>query len=480
MSEEKIKSLDHRHKWALLAVSLATLVLLAASALSENVFAPWRMVRAKYAATLESKADDEQGRLLAAGFKNEIVQNVVPELNVVDRCVTCHPGLDDPRMADEPQPYRTHPGDYLEHHPPERYGCTICHQGQGRATVLADAKASDVHWDYPLLPGEFAQSSCAMCHAPDQLGESAPLAARGYALFVENGCFGCHKVGGVGGAMGPVLDRVGVKKKAAYPFAHIEGERTIANWHVEHLLDPQKIVPDTTMKNFNFSREDAVAITNYILSLRGLEIPMSYIPKDRIAWEYNKTFRPTLTGKDLYGRYCSACHQDGMASHFDPVLGRHIPTVRNPAFLAFATDDFLRQTIERGRPGRDMPAWGETAGGLRADEIDNLVAYLREGAPLSPDYDETYRAAGDAGRGGLLFERNCSGCHGDHGEGLKAPSLANTVFQETASDAYLQATIKHGRHGTAMAGFGQDSPSFSALTDREVGDLVMFIRALKR
>lgn len=480
MEKPEIELMDRRYKWALLIVSLLTLALLAASAVQENLLPQWRLVRSQYATILEEKATDDTGRNLARNFENRIVQNVLPQLGIIDRCITCHPGIDDPRMVEEPQPFRTHPGDYLNSHPPEQYGCTICHQGQGRATVFTDAKADDVHWDYPLLPKEFAQSSCAMCHAPDQLEEYAPLAARGYELFVENGCYGCHKVGGVGGNLGPPLDTIGVKKRAAFPFAYIEGDHTIANWHVEHLMDPQKIVAGSTMKNYYFSHEDAVALTNYILSLRGLELPMNYIPKDRIEWEYNKAFRPALPGEELYQRYCSACHQDGMSSHFDPVLNRYIPTIRNPAFISIATDDFLRITIEQGRPGRDMPAWEEKAGGLRADEIANIVAYLRGNTPISPDYDENYRASGDAERGAFLFERNCTGCHGETGDGQQAPSLANRVFQDSATDAYLKATIKGGRHGTTMAGFGLDSPSFAAMSDDEIEDLIAFIKTLKK
>ena len=479
MEKQDMEVRDRRIKWALLVVSLVTLVFLAVAAVQENLIAEWRVIRGRYARMLREKATDDAGREIARQFENRIVQNVIPALNITDRCITCHPGIDDPRMADEKQPYRTHPGDYLEKHPPEQYGCTICHQGQGRATVFADAKATDVHWDYPLLPKEFAQSSCAMCHAPDAIREYAPLAAKGYELFVEKGCYGCHKVAGVGGAMGLPLDTVGVKKKAAFPLAYIEGEHTIANWHVEHLMDPQKIVAGSTMKNFNFSYDEALALTNYILSLRGLPIPMNYIPKDRIEYEYHKAFRKTLPGEELYKRYCYACHQDGLTSHYDPILKRYIPTVRNPAFTAIATDEFLKKNIEKGRPGRDMPAWEEQAGGLREDEILNIVAYLRGATPLSPDYDEQYRAAGNPERGAFLYERNCAGCHGPTGRGIQAPALANRVFQETATDAYIKATIERGRHGTTMTGFAQDSPSFAALTKEEIEDLVTFVRTLQ-
>ena len=67
-------------------------------------------------------------------------------------------------------------------HPTEKFGCTICHGGQGSATdfTLAahtpnDRKVkhewehalgweSSHFWDYPMLPKRFVESSCLKCH----------------------------------------------------------------------------------------------------------------------------------------------------------------------------------------------------------------------------------------------------------------------------------------------------------------------------
>ena len=61
----------------------------------------------------------------------------------VDRCITCHIGMDDPRFKDHAQPLRTHPysaalGDKQVNGKWERrlkfsdFGSTVCHDGQGR------------------------------------------------------------------------------------------------------------------------------------------------------------------------------------------------------------------------------------------------------------------------------------------------------------------------------------------------------------
>jgi hypothetical protein len=75
----------------------------------------------------------------AANLKAELKQIYVEQLQVADRCTTCHLGIDDPLFADAPQPFRTHSGKLLEKHDVNRLGCTVCHDGQGSATTLEGA-----------------------------------------------------------------------------------------------------------------------------------------------------------------------------------------------------------------------------------------------------------------------------------------------------------------------------------------------------
>jgi len=60
------------------------------------------------------------------------------EREAVDRCQTCHMGADSANYTDAklPRQFRTHPfrKSLFATHPVEKYGCTTCHQGQGRST----------------------------------------------------------------------------------------------------------------------------------------------------------------------------------------------------------------------------------------------------------------------------------------------------------------------------------------------------------
>lgn len=68
----------------------------------------------------------------------------VKELSAIDRCTTCHVGVENPLFDKEPQPFTTHPGDFLRNHPVDRFGCTVCHQGDGQA-VTVEATHGAVH-----------------------------------------------------------------------------------------------------------------------------------------------------------------------------------------------------------------------------------------------------------------------------------------------------------------------------------------------
>jgi len=136
-------------------------------------------------------------------------QLVVPGLDAVDRCMTCHAGIDtpEPPAPDLPPILAAHPEHetLLGAHPPERFGCTSCHRGLGVALTAETAHApDDGGWPDPMLRGAFVQSSCLACHPDDHDLAGAPLLSAGRALFVGLGCDDCHRGADAGdGAQSP-------------------------------------------------------------------------------------------------------------------------------------------------------------------------------------------------------------------------------------------------------------------------------------
>jgi cytochrome c oxidase cbb3-type subunit 3 len=219
-------------------------------------------------------------------------------------------------------------------------------------------------------------------------------------------------------------------------------------------------------------------LTLYLLSLRRKDVPETYWPKDRIRAERLGEREFATDGSTLFGTFCAGCHgRSGEGRRFPGAVP--FPAVGNPDFLAAASDDFLAQTIQRGRPGRRMPAWDAKSGGLRAEEIQEIIAHLRRASGVAepkPAHPERRWVQADAKAGEQLFVRNCAGCHGLHGEGLQAPALNHAVLQAVATDDYFVETIGRGRRGTDMNGFRNPSSVHPTLSEADIQSIVAFIR----
>lgn len=464
-------------KWLLLVSSLVTLAFLIAAAVRENITSEWRDYQQRYRKLLAERAGDDRGRQIARDFSVELRQISVPELGVVDRCVTCHTGIEDPRMSDAPVPFRAHSGKILETHPVDKFGCTTCHGGQGAAVDFRNAKGDDVFWDYPLLPAKLTQASCASCHDPSALpAEMVPLLVKGRRLYQEKSCGSCHKLEGKGGVLGPPLDSVGMKTKHQFALAHLKGKHTVADWLAEHFRDPAGIVPGSLMKNPAATGPEILALTAHMLSLRQRDFPQRYMAPDKTEQAYRRLHPGPPDGARLYQEYCSACHDSGAFGRWDKTFHRFIPAIRGEGLLRVASDEYLKQNVAGGRPGTVMPGWDAHGGGLTDDELDAVVQYLRRDAPARPFVPQVARLSGNAARGAELFRQNCAGCHGVGGKGGLAPNLANATFQKAADDAFLVATISSGRPNTAMPAFQRAGAR--GLTGAEIADLVVYIRTL--
>ncbi len=247
-------------------------------------------------------------RLNKPEFRNtpvRINQIWLPQLNTTDRCTTCHVGLENPLFANEPQPFTTHPGDFLKTHPVDKFGCTVCHQGDGQAVTVEATHGAVHHLNRQLLTKEFVQASCVKCHVDlydlSITTDHFPWGStflEGRRLSFQYGCRGCHKINGEGGSIGPELSGFGSRTELAFllihDLGHIEGPHMMAQWEYEHFLNPQKVVPGdpklnlapTIMPNFGFKPDQARALTIYMLGLRNPKvdaIPYEYIAQKKIA-----------------------------------------------------------------------------------------------------------------------------------------------------------------------------------------------------
>ncbi len=382
-------------------------------------------------------------------------------------------------MTDVPQPFKAHPRPILDDHDVDKFGCTVCHLGQGRATNKreAHARGEGVYWQRPLLPAPLTQSSCGVCHDPQHLRDrGGPLLAAGLGSFRAEGCLGCHKLGGRGGVLGPALDREGDKVRHSFPFANVEGERNVWTWHREHLRAPDKVYPSSQMPAPDVDDEGIDALTSYLLSLREANLTERFTPRDRYEQRYRVWHTPPLDGSELYRQFCYACHEEGTETLLHDTLDTAVPSIRHPDFLAVASEDFLVENIRLGRPGTSMPAWGATGGGLTDEVIGRLVSYLLESREERRDITFVPSTDPDPENGERIFREECADCHGLTRYEGEASWLGSPGFQQTYSDAVIGHTIIYGREDTLMIGYGIDGDG--DLSDQEVSDVVGFIRTL--
>jgi len=134
-----------------------------------------------------------------AGFRVEIKQIHVPEAGIVDRCESCHAGAREPLQitpAEIGNPvFASHPDpELLRIHDPERFGCTLCHNGNGASTTsVARAHGESRDWPWPLFAQSDTEAGCVQCHPNDRVLDHAPVLETGREVYQRRGCASCHR-----------------------------------------------------------------------------------------------------------------------------------------------------------------------------------------------------------------------------------------------------------------------------------------------
>ncbi|MDN3515651.1 MAG: c-type cytochrome [Candidatus Brocadia sp.] len=187
----------------------------------------------------------------------QVYQTYMEDLNIVDRCMSCHVGINKTEEVSAEQPYASHPDQklYLGNHPPERFGCVLCHDGQASATSGVKKAHGEVeYWLTPINRGKMAQASCIRCHNEGKEVKGGEILWKGRRLFENLGCYGCHDTSGLGEdkhrMIGPSLKNIKNKVKP--------------DWITGWIKEPKKFRSTTLMPNFRLSEEESQAIAAYL------------------------------------------------------------------------------------------------------------------------------------------------------------------------------------------------------------------------
>ncbi|RMF69895.1 MAG: hypothetical protein D6743_01150 [Calditrichaeota bacterium] len=349
---------------------------------AKDYFAEWRGYQKKYNAFLS----EQPKRMKPIPISIKQIWN--KELDRVDRCTSCHLGVEETDLVGAEQPFKPHPAIY---HDINEFGCTICHQGQGLATSAEKAHDGQPYWEEPLLPRENIEAACGRCHKEEKVPD-APILTRGRELIKKYNCVGCHKIDGVAREYAPRLDGI--------------GDKTNRSWLVRWLKNPKAFRPDTRMPDFKLSDEEANLLADFLMSFKTYpngkrlepvpaELTQEYPPDDWVD-----------EGKALFRQArCISCHLvEGKGGPLAPDLAK-VASKAKPAWLySYLLDPKAFQ------PDVPMPQYGftrEQAAKVTAYMVSEFVDWDAPEDTVAHTPEPNFYA-----KGLKLFNKyNCGGCH---------------------------------------------------------------------
>jgi cytochrome c2 len=325
-------------------------------------------------------------QVVVEGIDQDLHYTEVPR---VDRCMTCHMAIDRAEY-DAPQPWASHPALDLylgstSPHPMEKFGCTTCHFGRDRSVDFTRAVhwpdtheqeedwreeygwKEPTHWDFPMLPSSYVESTCFKCHMDQDRVPGSERASQAEDFFQVFGCFGCHKAQGYEDLrkVGPSLRR----------FASKVPDR---EWTHRWLEAPRAFRPKTRMPHFwkqsnnssaadvPYSDAEIRGITEYVYT-RSESMPLPSLPGRGDA----------ARGEDLVKSVgCLGCHVVG-DDPAEEALSRLDPRRFGPSLEGIAskaTPEWIFQWVKNPRaywPATRMPDLR-----LSDREAVDITAYL--------------------------------------------------------------------------------------------------------
>ncbi|HEV2490962.1 MAG TPA: hypothetical protein VGT03_14240 [Candidatus Acidoferrales bacterium] len=202
--------------------------------------------------------------------------NDIGGVGLTDRCQSCHVGMDSKYVPaamtltkadlglqnDKFAPFSSHPDpQLLAWHPPDTFGCSPCHGGNGRALVnITKAHGRYEDWLWPLYYPENYEAGCQQCHSVDAWTEHAPVLNEAKILFRDRGCIGCHNYAGFDNQDEQL-------KNTQREIASLEKEKADDNLKISELnkqgdqapdnVTAQRLYADATNLTVNVSKIDA-------------------------------------------------------------------------------------------------------------------------------------------------------------------------------------------------------------------------------
>ncbi|MCW5976468.1 MAG: c-type cytochrome [Bryobacteraceae bacterium] len=470
-----------------LAISSFVVLIVHGIVFYNQFFHRWERHQTAYFDQARALSKNEHERAELDARKPRIEQIIVTQFGEsrVDRCVTCHIAADDPRFQGHAHPLRTHSystalgdaernGRWERRHKFSDFGCTVCHDGQGRGLDNFYSHGEDHYWPDPLLGYvaqhgwrddfrpqllgiEYMEANCAQCHTEENFA-GAPQVVRGRRLYFESNCYGCHRIEGLSdGTLGPDLSDVGKKFKLDYLW--------------ESIVDPRANSATSFMPKFNLNAADVKALVIFLKSRRGINYTETSLERYRARLGAPREIVETSAappvaasnvierGRQLVrDRYCAACHKlekDGVVAPDLSFEG----LIRDEDWLL---EHFLNPRSRM--PDSIMPAFR-----FPRQDFQAMTAYLASLKTPPPAADSA-----------AAYNAFCARCHGERGNGegpialYLDPSprdLTKTAFMNSKTPERLFDSIRNGVPGTSMPGWAR------VMDDARITELRDYVQA---
>jgi len=161
----------------------------------------------------------------------------------------------------------------------------------------------------------------------------------------------------------------------------------------------------------------------------------------------------TQRGAAVFGAHCSQCHGSGAAG----AVG--YPNLLDDAWLwggdidniYYTINQFIRNDTDWDARYSEMPVFGDDY--LSDEDIASVVEYTMSLSNM--DHDVALASAG-----ALIFEENCTSCHGEQGMGdpeQGAPNLTDAIWLYGGDRETITETVTYSRFGV-MPAWGQRLP----------------------
>lgn len=309
----------------------------------------------------------------------------------------------------------------------------------------------------------------------------------------HQGCMGCHAIKGFedAGRIGTELSQHGSKEINKLDFGLVDIPHTREDWYFNKLKNPRifdqgkvKGYHDRLrMPQFNFTDEQAEAITTYLLSLQKVHIP------EEMSKNLDLRESQIEQGRLVVEKYnCAGCHaidgKEGVLRQMAEDLGNAPPNLKGEGGKVKA--DWLYHFLENPTTIRPWLKYRMPTFDFHDDQLNTLVAYFRNLDKVEDSFKREVTTASPEliASGKYLFDTlQCMNCHKSNPDaGMMASFLAPDLAHahERLQQDWLMDWLADPQalaEGTMMPAFFPDG--FSPFPDLLEGNATKQMEALR-